>query len=218
MTRKWLITILLVCAGIPPLSGRDFLTPNEADQIRLMQEPNGRLQLYVQFARQRVELLEYMLSKEQAGRSSRIHENLEDYTRIIEAIDTVADDALLRGEEIDKGIEVVADAEKDFLDVLRKVQASKPRDMERYRFVLATAIETTFDSLEISLEDLHDRRIEAASREKRESEKLEELTTPENVEERRKQEKETAEAEAEEKRKIPSLYREGEKEQEQKQK
>lgn len=216
MIVRRLLSLLLVCAGIPLLNGRDFLTADEADQIRLAQEPNARLELYVQIARQRLELLEQLLSKKQAGRTSMIHEDLEDYTKIIEAIDTVADDALLRGAEIDKGIAVVAEAEKDFLTVLEKIESSKPRDLSRYRFVLTTAIETTSDSLEISLEDLHKRQIDATARTIRETKELEKMMTPENVKEHRDQEQETAEKEAEQKRKAPTLYRKDEKKPEQK--
>src|SRR5579863_6794444 len=144
----------LICTGaLVCAQDRDFLTPDEADQIREAQEPNDRLLLYVKFARQRMDLLQQYLAKEKAGSSIFIHNTLEDYSHIIEAIDTVCDDALRHKRPIDKGMIVVLNAEKDFLDQLNKIQDSGPKDFDRYKFVLTQAIDTTTDSRELGLED-----------------------------------------------------------------
>jgi hypothetical protein len=205
--------VLLFVGALATLAGadRDFLTTDEADQVRLAQEPDVRLKLYVDFARQRVDLVQSLLSEEKAGRSTMIHEALEDYTKIVEAIDTVADDALLRGLKPEEGIKAVTEAEKAFLATLEQVQESGPRDLERYRFVLVTAIETTQDSLEMNLEDLQNRSNAVADREKQERQDLEKLMTPETVKERQGQAAETKKKEDEQKRKAPTLYKKGEK-------
>lgn len=211
MIRASVTAMLLLGAALPLAADRDFLTTDEADQVRLTQEPNARLKLYVQFAAQRIQFIEHLLARQQPGRTNLIHEALEDYTKIIETIDTVADDALLRGERIEEGIAAVAEAQEKFLETLRKLEQAQPRDMARFRFALETAIETTEDSLEINREDLRERAAGVAEREKQERRQLEELMTPENVRERKEQAEQTQKKEEEHKRKAPTLYRKDEK-------
>ena len=141
-------TALLACCAalICGAQDRDFMTPNEIAQIREAQDPNDRLTLYVKFARQRLDLVEQYLAKDKAGRSVFIHNYLDDYKQIIEAIDSVSDDALRRKRDIDKGTIAVLNAEHEFLDHLNKIQESDPRDLDRYKFLLSEAIDTTSDS------------------------------------------------------------------------
>ena len=70
-----------------------------------------------------------------------IHDLLDQYTKIIDAVDTVADDALHRKLDIAKGISYVADEEKKYLESLRKIREAQPKDAARYQFMLDQAFE-----------------------------------------------------------------------------
>ena len=115
------------------------------------------------------------LSKDKPGRSALIHDTLEDYSHIIEAIDTVADDALKRKIAIDPGMKLVAGAEAEMLTTLQKMEDSSTKDMARYEFVLKNAIDTTSDSKDLSEEDLHTRAGELATQEKKEKQEKQAL-------------------------------------------
>ncbi len=208
---------LLLCgaafASLLAAQDRDFLTPNEVDQVREAQDPNDRLALYVHFAKQRMDLVEQYVAKEKPGRSIFIHNTLEDYSKIIEAIDSVADDALRRKLEIDKGMIAVVNAEKDFLDRLNKIRDKQPSDLDRYQFVLDYAIDTTSDSRELSMEDSHKRGSELATEDAKEKREREAMMPSKEVQDRKKQEGAQS-GDQQQQKKIPSLYRPGEKHQE----
>src|SRR5277367_5972098 len=203
------LVMMLVFAAGAWAQERDFLTADEVDQIREIQEPNARLKLYVLFARQRLALLEQFLSKEKPGRSALIHDTLEDYTHIIEAIDTVADDALVRKLPLDVGMKEVATAEAEMLATLQKIEDTAPKDLARYEFALKNAIDTTSDSKELSEEDLHKRAGEAVAEDKKEKQDRDAL-----LGDKEKKEKKVADAKASDdgmpKRKAPTLYKPGE--------
>jgi hypothetical protein len=209
---RWLaIPILALCAAPGwAQSTRDFLTTDEADQVRDVQEPNLRMKLYLHFARQRLDQVMQLLSKEKPGRSALIHDLLDDYSKIIEAIDVVSDDAVHRKVAIDVGNKAVGDTEKEMLAQLQKIDDSRPKDLARFDFVLKDALETTQESYDLSQESLTARASAVADREKREKAEREALMTPEELAEKKKTETKAANDQVNEKKK-PTLYKPGEK-------
>jgi hypothetical protein len=202
--KRWISVVFFAASLLA--QQRDFLTADEADQVRLVQEPNERIKLYLQFAKQRLDLIQQAVSQEKAGRSKLLHDLLEDYTKIIEAIDTVTDDALKRSVDLSVGVKTVADEEKLMSAQLEKIRDSQPKDLARYQFALDQAIETTKDSEEMASQDLKERAHEVAAREKQEKKTREENMDERQVEAKRVEEKK----EVEQKKKVPTLRRKGE--------
>ncbi|MCY4588846.1 MAG: hypothetical protein OXB98_22710 [Bryobacterales bacterium] len=198
-------------AGQDLLGGRrDFLTDHEADLIRENQEPDHRIGQYLHFAQLRIELVRQALLREDAGRSKLIHRNLEEYGRIIEAIDFVIDDAAADQVDLDDALKTLAEREKELLAALERIRENPADDHWTYEFVLEDAIEITRDSMELTLEDLGDRGRRILEADSREKKRQRALMTPERRKDVEKLEKEMQTEEQEQKGKRPTLLKPGE--------
>jgi hypothetical protein len=189
---------------------RDFLTGDETAQIKEAQEPNERIALYAKFARRRIDLIKSLLSKDKVGRSIVIHDALDDYAQIIDAIDAVVDDALQRKVDVKEGLAKAEGYERDALPLLKRIRESQPKDLDRYDFVLKTAIDTTNDALDSATADLGERAKDVQFRTAQEKKTLEQMQTPVGREAKPAQEKKDGE-QPQEQRKPPTLLRPGEK-------
>lgn len=211
--RFLLALLFLAASGAAPAAAQvDFLTNDEADQLRLAQEPDIRLQLYLKFARQRVDLLDQLFAKPKTGRSGMIHDTLEQFTQIVEAIDNNIDDAIRRKKPI-ASLSAVAKAEREMLAALEKFAALEAADKGRYQFALDQAIETVRDSADLSEQDMKERTQAVEQREVDIRKERDAMMAPERKQEL---EKEKAKIEAEKQgvapgKKRPSLYKAGEK-------
>jgi aromatic ring-cleaving dioxygenase len=203
---KTLLVCALLTAPLAAQQQRDYLSVDEGDQIREAQDPNERMALYIHFARQRLSQVDHWLAKEKAGRSVLIHDALDDYANIIDAIDAVADDALQRHVNIKVGLAAVVTAESEMMAGLQKIQDSQPKDMSRYDFVLKQSIDGTNDSLDLARQDPAVRAAAVAAKEAKDRKEREAVMTPT---ERDAKKAEEAKA-AQEKKKAPSLLRPGE--------
>ncbi|MDQ6699527.1 MAG: hypothetical protein M3Z36_05020 [Acidobacteriota bacterium] len=207
MMKTWLVLAVL-CTAPPVLAERDFLTADEADQVREAQDPNERLQLYIQFARQRIDQAQQLLAKDKPGRSVLVHDLLEDYNHLIDAIDTVSDDALKRKLPIGVGLAAVSAGEKALLETLKKMEAGHPKDSTRYEFALKQAIESTNDGIELANSDLASRSTQVLAKEEKEKKEREAVMTTKDMEEKKTAEKKIEGPKGG--RKPPTLRRKGE--------
>jgi hypothetical protein len=206
------VSVILLASCAAALAQRDFLTADEIEKIRQAQEPNERLKLYVVFARQRMDQLQQAIAKEKKGRSLQIRELLEDYTGIIDAIDSVSDDALKRrGGLTPEGTSAVSAAEMRFLGQLQKLQDSSPADMSLYDTALKEAISATSDSMELAQGDLGKRAVQLTAEEEKEKRDRQKITAAEDGKTLDQVKAEESKATGKPKREPPTLYRPGEK-------
>jgi hypothetical protein len=209
------VRALALAVALAALAGaqatRDFLTSDEVAQVReTAQDPVARLRLYLQFAKVRVDMVKSTLATDKPGRSRFVHDTLEDYTKVMETIDTVTDDALKRGKDVSEALGEMADTGKELLAELEKIDESAPADLNRFKFVLTTAIDTTRDSIELAEKDVGERTKAAKQRDLDEKKQRELMMTPEEVKKRKEAGEKAAEQEAKDKRKIPTLRKKGE--------
>jgi hypothetical protein len=203
---KAILFCALLAAPLAAQQQRDYLTVDEGDQIREAQDPNERMSLYIHFARQRLSQVDHWLAKEKAGRSILIHDALDDYSNIIDAIDAVADDALQRHVDVKPGLTAVVTAESEMLATLQKIQDGQPKDMARYDFVLKQSIDGTNDSLDLARQDPAVRAAAVAARQSKERKEREEAMSPTERDAKKAEEAKTQQ----EKKKAPTLLRPGE--------
>jgi uncharacterized protein involved in exopolysaccharide biosynthesis len=203
---KRLILIFLLC--LPAAAQRDFLTTDETDRVREAQEPNERLQLYAKFAHQRIDQVRSLIAGSKPGRSALIHDLLEDYGNIVDAIDTVADDALKHHKDIALGNAAVAKLEQQMMKTLQEIEDSKPKDISRYDFVLKQAIDSTKESIELANADLGKRTTDVVAKDEQEKKDIKAMAANKPEEEKKKANDGPLEEKTE--RKAPSLYKKGE--------
>ena len=221
MLRACLCFMLAGAAPVAaPAQDKDFLTSTEIEVLRDTQEIPARLQLYLKFAEQRLDRLDATFKLTKAGRSGLLHDLLEQYGKIVDAIDAVVEDALRRDREIDS-VALVAEAEKKMLVRLEAWRDSQPHDIARYQFVLDTAIDSTRDSIEMNQEDLKDRKRTVGTQDQKEKKEREAMRTSEAPSKEGAKDAATKAEEtkdpAKAPRKAPTLYKKGEKPEEKKQ-
>jgi len=210
-----IMPVCVILASVAPvLAQKDFLTEDEIEKVREAQLPNDRLKLYALFAKQRLDQLQRLLEKEKKGRSLSARELLEDYSKIIDAIDTVSDDALKRGVDITEGTVAVATSEKRFLAQLQKIEDRNLPDVDLYEVALKEAMASTSDSMDLATEDAAARGAKLSAEDRRAKEEAEKTLAAEDSKGKPPEETKTADATPDDgkpKRKPPTLLRPGEK-------
>jgi hypothetical protein len=155
-----LACVLAPAALLPAQVGRrDPLNEKEIDELReVAQEPEKRLKLMVQFARARLDMIEQVRGDPRLApeRGARVHDLLEDFTRLVDEIGDNIDDYVDRKYDLRKGLKFVIEGDTEFQ---RKLLALKEQgavtgakagsETGEYAFELENATE----AVKLSLDD-----------------------------------------------------------------
>jgi hypothetical protein len=155
---------------------RDPLTDAETDQVREeAQEPPKRLKLYITFARARMTAIEQLRAdpKFAEDRGRQIHDLLEDFTNIVDEVDTNVDTYHERSADLRKPLKELIEADSDWQLRLRTLKegsssdANAAKEAREYYFALDAAIDSVNASGENARKVLAEQNIAFAEKEKK---------------------------------------------------
>ena len=146
--RCYVVVALVLAAGSVAVAQRhrDPLTQAEIDQVRdVSWEPQQRLKLYVQFARDRLVKLEEMRNDPKTkDRARQTHDKLDDFLLLYDELNENIDTYVDRKDDIRKPLKVIIDADTEFQAKLRALKDAAdvpPEDAKRYEFILTNVLE-----------------------------------------------------------------------------
>jgi len=151
---RQLVVVLLLLGVVASARKRDPLTEAEEDQIRnVAQEPYKRLKLYIKFTDARLQSIDQLRAdpKQAEGRGRKIHDLLEDFTALLDEInsnlDAYEDRPMTKDDRKDfhKGLKEVLTACDNWdtrLKALKSAAETDPgtiKESQDYKFVLQDA-------------------------------------------------------------------------------
>ena len=153
-----LMALVTAAPLVAQVGGREPLNEKEIDELReVAQEPEKRLKLMIQYARARLETIEQLRGDARfaADRGDRIHDLLEDFTKLVDEIGDNIDDYADRKADLRKALKPVIEGDTEFQLKLRTLKeqgagaGGKASETSDYSFVLQSAI----DAVNASLDD-----------------------------------------------------------------
>jgi hypothetical protein len=180
-TAKRLLVLLLVLTVVASARKRDPLTEAESDKLReAATEPFKRMKLLIDFAEARLLAIDQMRAdpKLAQGRGPKIHNLLEDFTAILDEINSNLDMYAGRPLEKDdkkdfrKGLKAVIEADDKFelkLKTLKSAIETDPQTKQEardYQFVFQDAQEALKSSADVAREYMSDKEEDSTKKKK----------------------------------------------------
>jgi hypothetical protein len=153
------IPVLLIAAlpGVAQQHHRDPLTDLEIDKIRdAAQEPEVRLKLYIEFARDRLEkLAQVRADPKAADRDKLTRDALQHFLDVYDELGTNVDTYADRGDDLRKALKPVIEADTEFGSTLRAFKSTlgaTPESSRDFAFLLGSALE----AIDLGMKDHRD--------------------------------------------------------------
>ncbi len=144
---------VLAAAAMPAqVWNRDPLTEQEANQLReTAAEPDKRMALLAEFATARMAKVdEAKTSKPARARAQKIHDALDEFSRVMDEIDDNIDDYESRKMDMRKGLAKLIEADTIFQAKLAELQSAGDESAAEYRFVLEDSMDVVTGQLKLA--------------------------------------------------------------------
>ncbi|HEV2288741.1 MAG TPA: hypothetical protein VGR81_07300 [Candidatus Acidoferrales bacterium] len=128
----------------------DFLSPNEANQVRDEQDPGERAKLFLNFAHDRLKKFEYelQLKSPQMHREELLNGLLDGYSSCLDEGTERLRNARKAGANLRNVISAFQKESKQNLEMLKKIEAAGGPKLDSYKDNLDDAIGSTQDALD----------------------------------------------------------------------
>ena len=128
-------------------SKKDYLSDNEADQIRDADTPNDRIKLFISFAADRIKKLQYEFAHPaELHRDDRINTLLNAYAGCIDDASDAIQLGVEKQQDVRGAIKEMQSRAPEFLTYLKSLSA-KGQAVEAYRDNLDDAIDATNEAI-----------------------------------------------------------------------
>jgi hypothetical protein len=161
----------LTCCAVLLLAGtaagrHEVLTDLEIDKLRdTAMEPDLRLKLYIEFARDRLATLEKVRSDPKvADRAQETHDRLQDFLDLFDEFGENIDNYADRKADLRKVLKLIIEADTEFQAKLRALKDSSDAakdEARRYEFVLSDALDAVDSGVEDHRKLLAEQEVDA---------------------------------------------------------
>jgi predicted nucleic acid-binding Zn-ribbon protein len=135
---------LLAIAGAQ--TRREPLNPVEIDKLRdAAQEPEARIKLFIQFARERLAAVEQVRTDAKApDQAQQTHDKLQNFLDVYDELNDNIDTFVDRKADLRKPLKMVIEADTEFQAKLRALKSAlnaNPGEAQKYQFLLDSAVD-----------------------------------------------------------------------------
>lgn len=143
----WCCMAVIMGHASAQVPDKDYLSSYEADKIRDAETPNERIKLFIQFAEDKLKKFQYELEHpSQTNHPQQLNYLMNAYIGCLDDGAELMQENVEKQQNVRAGVDLIASKSKEFLQVLRKIQADG-KELDVYKDNLEDAIEGTQDAM-----------------------------------------------------------------------